>query len=199
MDPHHDDKPEAEKPVTPQDDQEPEDTREETHAEIGFTAVNKAHMESQGGSSKFSGFELTSEEASEKPSKVSSVDWEASEFIHHEKDWLWYLIVLVSAVAFIAFAVFLKAWSFIVLIIAMVIAVFVFANRPPRTLHFSLTPRGVAIEDRQHPYKEFRAFGVLQDGPLYSIVLLPRKRFMPQVSMYIDLDFLDTLARKMRF
>jgi hypothetical protein len=89
-------------------------------------------------------------------------------------------------VAFIAFAVFLKAWSFIVLIIAMVIAVFVFANRPPRTLHFSLTPRGVAIEDRQHPYKEFRAFGVLQDGPLYSIVLLPRKRFMPQVSMYID-------------
>lgn len=149
------------------------------------------------------------------------ISWEASEYIHHEKDKNWFILLVVCGVVLLALAIFLlRSITFSVLIVVMVVAIMVLARRPPRTLRYQLGSQSLSIDDQHYSYGEFRSFGVLQDGAVYSIVLLPIKRFRPGVNVYfpqeygeqivdtlgeviplqpLQLDAIDKLARKLRF
>ncbi len=149
------------------------------------------------------------------------MSWEASEYIHHTKSPLWFMGYAAIMLVLLAVAYFLtQAWTFVVLVVVMAIAIGVFATRPPRTLHYALTESGLQIEESHYRYNEFRAFGIIADGGLYSIMLIPTKRFMPAVSVYfaeedgekivdilgsrlpmeeLHLDFVDRLMRRLRF
>ena len=148
------------------------------------------------------------------------IKWEASEYIYHEKDFLWFLSVGIITLGFLAFSIFiLNSWTFAVLIAVMAAALIVYSRRPPRTLSYNLSAEGLHTGQQFHTFKEFKAFGVVQDGPLYSIMLVPTKRFAPMTAVYfaeqdgekivdifghhlpmeqLKLDFVDTLMRKLR-
>jgi len=150
-----------------------------------------------------------------------SISWEASEYVHHEKDSLWFIGVAVAGLLLVAMSLFLiKSITFTVLVVVMVVAVMVLATRPPRTIRYQLGPHGLQIDDKKYNFHDFKAFGVQQEGGIYSILLLPVHRFMPGVSVYfppdqgesiVDIigsfvpmekitpDFIDTLTRKLRF
>jgi len=149
------------------------------------------------------------------------VTWEASEYIHHAKSTQWFLGYVGAMLALLAIAYFVThAWTFVVLVIALAITVGIFATRPPRTLHYALTDTGLQIENTHYSYSDFRTFGVIADGGLFSVMLIPTKRFMPAVSMYfaendgekivdvlgarlpmeeMHLDMIERLVRRLRF
>lgn len=149
------------------------------------------------------------------------ITWEASEYIHHQKDVLWFFGLVVVASVLVAISVLLiKSWTFTILVIVMIVAVVIFALRSPRNLRYIVSSQGLQIDEKRYELSEFRAFGVVQDGPLYSIILIPVKRFLPSVSLYfpneqgeaivdrlgdyvpmedLDLDLIDKLVRKLRF
>lgn len=155
------------------------------------------------------------------PQPSQPVTWQASEYIHHEKDFFWFAGLVLVAAALIAVSLFLvQSWTFTALVVVMVISVVVFALRPPRTLSYTLSGQSLDVNEKQYHLSEFRAFGVVQDGPLFSIVLLPVKRFMPSLTVYfphehgeeivdhlgdyipmeeINLDIIDRAVRKLRF
>lgn len=171
--------------------------------------------------SAYNGYELTEQQYEAEQADISQeIQWEASEYVHHEKDTLWFTIVLMVSALFIVLSIVFRQWTFTALIIAMLVALIIYARRPPRTLRYHLSHKGVIIEDKFYPLHEFRAFGILQDGPLFMVNLLPRKRFMPAIAMYfeqrdgerivdilaanlphqqIKQDFVDTITRKLRF
>ncbi len=154
-------------------------------------------------------------------SMQAPISWEASEYIHHEKNTGWFVALLAIAAILAAFALFImKSYTFALLVCVMAVAIVIFARRPPRILHYSLTAQGLDIDGRHYSYHDFRAFAVVQDGPLYSIMLITVKRFGPTVTVYFpeehgeaivdsfgailpmeqrDLDFMDQLARRLRF
>lgn len=149
------------------------------------------------------------------------VTWQASEYIHHEKDGVWFIGLIVVSVVLVALSIFLiKSWTFTALIVVMAASVVIYARRPPRTLTYSLSYQGLAVNEKTYSLNDFRAFGIVQDGPLFSIVLIPVKRFMPSVNVYfpqeqgekivdvlgesvpmehIELDAIDKLVKKLRF
>lgn len=182
------------------------------------------------GSSNFNGYDLaaTSTPVAQEPTSQPVTDlpqvnlsWEASEYIHHAKSPLWFVGFIASMLLLLAVAYFVThAWTFVVLVVVMSVAMGVFATRPPRTLHYTLTNTGIQIENAQYHYSDFRSFGVINDGALYSVMLIPTKRFMPAVSMYfaeedgekivdilgarlpmqeLHLDAIDRLMRRLRF
>ena len=116
--------------------------------------------------------------------------------------------------------VLLRAWSFSALIIVITIAVVVFGRRPPHNMSYQLTSSTLHINENSYRLQDFRAFGVIQDGALYSAVLIPTKRFMPAINLYFppeagaeivdrlgsalpmelfEPDFLDRFVKKIRF
>lgn len=150
-----------------------------------------------------------------------SISWEASEYILHEKDPRWFIGLAAGAVVLILIAAFLiKSLSFTILVVAMLASVVVYARRPPRTLSYRLSHHALQIDEKHYSLHEFRSFGILQEGGVYSVMLIPTKRFLPGVSLYfppelgeaivdtlgstvpmekLKFDFIDKLARKMRF
>lgn len=177
----------------------------------------------QGG--KYAGYDLTDPTAAggqtdQEQVPQEGIQWEASEYIHHEKGVLWFVVLGAITVVLGGVAIWLQAWTFLALLLVMVIALVVYANRPPRTLHYSLSQNGLTIDNRQYQYEEFKAFGIQHDGAFYSVVLIPTKRFMPAVNMFFDEkdgeeivdilgshlpmqkmepDMLDQLFKKLRF
>lgn len=152
---------------------------------------------------------------------AAAIQWQASEYITREKNTLWYVLLAVATVVLAALALFLiKDITFAVLIVVMAVAVGLFARRPARDLTYRLSYDGLTINDKFFAFSNYRAFGVVQEGALYSITLLPRKRFAPGVNVYfppeqgeqivdmfgavlpmehIKQDFIDRLSDKLHF
>lgn len=113
------------------------------------------------------------------------VSWEASEYIHHQKGSSWYLgfagvmLIIVAVIYFLIREIF----SVIVMII-MGAAIAVYAGRKPETIRYSLSRSSIAIGEKQYSLDEFSSFALMQDGGIYSVMLMPTKRFMPPVSIY---------------
>lgn len=146
--------------------------------------------------------------------------WQGTEYIHHEKDTMWFVIFGVIVVAFMAVSILLiQSITFTILIPVMAAALIVYTRRPPRLIEYTLSTKGLYVNDQLYPYAEFKGFGVIRDGQEYSIMMLPVKRFRPGISIYfpeevgepivdllgsrlpmqeMKLDFFDQIIHKLR-
>ena len=116
---------------------------------------------------------------------LPGVTWEASEFVHREKDTIWFVIVGIVGVVLALLALFLlKSITFTVLIVVMVVALIFLAIRPPRLIHYQLSGQGIQINEAHYDFQNFRAFGVVQEDAMYYITLLPVKRYYPAINLY---------------
>jgi len=113
-----------------------------------------------------------------------AISWEAEEYIVRDKNTWWYVGLIAVGLLFSALAIWLQAWTFLAVIILSVVALIVYAMRPPRVLHYSLSNKGLSEGDKLYDYDEFKAFGILREGSNFAIVLTPRKRFSPRVTVY---------------
>jgi len=112
------------------------------------------------------------------------VNWEAQEYVTHDKNAGWYVGLAMIGLSLAALAVWLHQWTFLALVAVSVVAIIVYSLRPPRTLHYSLSDKGLSEGNRLYDFGQFKSFGVLRDDKRFSIVLTPRKRFSPRVSVY---------------
>jgi ABC-type multidrug transport system fused ATPase/permease subunit len=123
------------------------------------------------------------------PKTDEIVNWDAKEHIEYTNDAAWYTMMIAVALALLAVAIFLThSWTFAVLIVICVLALVIYVKRPPRDVHFSLSSEGLRIDDKLYDFDTFKAFGVLQDGEYYSIVLIPKKQFAASTSVYFPED-----------
>ncbi|HWT40033.1 MAG TPA: hypothetical protein VN081_02050 [Dongiaceae bacterium] len=160
------------------------------------------------------------------PQPVESPDnppitWTAQEYVHLDKSPVWFILFAIIVLGLVAVDVFfLKSWTFSALVIVMAIAVIIYIRRPPRMLTYALSPlQGLYVGEKLYTFDEFKAFGLIQDGDHYSIMLIPRKRFAAGVSVYfpedagerivdilgqqlpmenLKLDVVDIIVRKLR-
>lgn len=149
-----------------------------------------------------------------------AISWQASEYIHMERNALWFVSVVAVGIVLLALSIFLmKAWTFSVLVVVMVVAVLVLAKRPPRVLKYTLSSKGLYVMDQLHPLSEYKSFGIIRDEGEYSVMLTPIKRFSPGLTVYfpanmgekivdflgrrlpmqdLQLDVVDKIVRKLR-
>lgn len=154
------------------------------------------------------------------PAGEQPVQWQATEYIQHDKNGVWFVVFAVVTLGLMAFAIFMiQSLTFAILIPIMAIALLTYTQRPPRLINYSLSRKGLHLNDHLYSFAEFKAFGVIRDGAEYSIMLVPTKRFRPGVSVYfpeavgeqlvdmlaarlpmreLHLDVVDRLIRKLR-
>lgn len=113
-----------------------------------------------------------------------SITWEAEEYIVKEHHGWWYLGLFIVTAGLGALAVWLQGWTFLALIIVSAITVLVFNLRPPRKIKYTLSSDGLKEGKVKHSFEDFRAFGIVKEGPHYSAVLIPKKRFGINVKVY---------------
>lgn len=147
------------------------------------------------------------------------VTWRASEYIHQEKGTVWFIVFGVVLAIGIGLAIWQQAWTFVALLIVIAVTIVVFAKRPPRVLDYSLSNEGLNVDQTLHKFTDFKSFGVIRDGEEFSVMLIPRRRFQPGITVYfpeeagedivdalgsrlpmkdLHLDAVDRLVRKLR-
>ena len=149
------------------------------------------------------------------------ITWTAQEYVHSERGVVWFVVFALVVLALVALDIFLlRAYTFSALVIVMAVALIIYIRRPPRDLTYALSPaQGLYVSEKLYTFDEFKAFGIIQDGPHYSIMLIPRKRFSPGVSVFfpdeagerivdilgqrlpmenLKLDIVDVIVRKLR-
>lgn len=154
--------------------------------------------------------------------KNEIVNWEAQEYITYERRGGWYVGLILIALIVVGLAIWIMgtgSWSFVALIIVSVVALIIHTKRAPRVLHYSLSDKGLSEGNKLYDFGQFKAFGVMNDGANFSIVLIPRKRFGMRVNVYfpeaqgeeivdmfgarlpmesVKLDFIDKVVRFLR-
>lgn len=151
--------------------------------------------------------------------KKTDISWEAQEYISRDKTKGWYVALVVIGLVLTGLGIWLGWWSFAALIVVSVIALIVYSVRPPRMLKYAMQAKGLKEGNKVYNFADYKAFGVLNDGGSYAIVLTPRKRFSPRVWVYfpevqgekivdafgaklpmetVKLDALDRLVRTLR-
>lgn len=149
------------------------------------------------------------------------VTWTAQEYVHIDKSPMWFVIFVLTVLGLIAVDIFLlKSYTFSVLVVVMAVAVIIYTRRPPRMLMYALSAQqGLYVGEQLYLFDEFKSFGLIRDGEHNSIMLMPRKRFSPGVSVYfpeeageqivdilgkrlpmeeLKLDIIDIVVRKLR-
>ena len=130
-----------------------------------------------------------------------SVSWTANEYIHQEKGTQWLSIFVVVCLGFVGLSIWTQAWSFTALIVVIAFVVIVYMRRPPRELTYSLTEDGLLVDSKLYEYEGFKAFGIIQDGEEYSVMLIPTQRFQPSVTAYfpeeVGDDIVDVLGERL--
>ena len=148
------------------------------------------------------------------------VSWEAEEYIQRKRGVGWYVGFIIVVAGLITLSVFLQWWSFTALIALSAVALVIYVKRPPRKLKYSLSSKGLTEGSKLYKYEDYKSFGVYQeDGEMYAIMLTPRKRFSPRVTVYfpqesgeeivdafgmrlpmeeVRLDFLDDIVQMLR-
>lgn len=113
-----------------------------------------------------------------------TITWEAEEYFVRDKNNWWYVGLVAVTLVLMGLAVIAQAWTFLAVIVLSVVALLVYTLRPPRILHYVLDNEGLREGERLYTYTEFKAFGILREGNHFAIVLTPRKRFSPRVTVY---------------
>ncbi len=140
--------------------------------------------------------------ASIQDTDIEPIRWQATEYIHREKDQVWFIIFFLVTVGLIAVAIFIiKSPTFAILVPVMAAALFIYTRRPPRMLDYTLSRHGLHINDQLFSFGEFKSFALMHGMEQYSIMLIPTKRFKPAITINFPEEageaIVDTLAARL--
>lgn len=120
--------------------------------------------------------------------KSNNITWQAEEYITKSHNAGWYIGLFIVGAALITLSVFLKWWTFLVLVVLSVITILTSNLRPPRKIEYTLSDKGLKEGSNLHKFEDFRAFGILKEDGHFSAVLIPKKRFSLSVKVYFPGD-----------
>lgn len=128
--------------------------------------------------------------------------WQGTEYLHRERGILWFVLLAIVSLGFMALAIFaFNSPTFAVLVPVMAVALVVYAKRQPTVLNYTLSRKGLHINDRLYGYDQFKSFGVVDHNGTRSIMLVPRKRFQVGQVLYfpeeIGEQLVDMLAARL--
>ena len=120
--------------------------------------------------------------------KTQPISWQAEEYVVREHNAGWYFGLIIITAGLIALSVWLKWWTFLILVVLSVVTILISNLRPPRKIQYNLDNDGLKEGDRLHKFEDFKAFGILKEGNNFSAILIPKKRFGLSVKVYFPGD-----------
>jgi hypothetical protein len=136
-------------------------------------------------------WQYTQEDPSLTPetSNVQDVVWTATEFILHPKGAEWYSGLAGATLVLTVIVYLLTTDTFSAgVVIFMAVLFGVYAARKPRMQQYGLDLSGLHVGHKTYSFHEFKSFSVSEESSIASIILMPLKRFMPPLTIYVSTE-----------
>lgn len=126
--------------------------------------------------------------------RLREITWEAPEHHHTEKgsDWFWAvgIIAVTGAGAAIVFSNIL--FGIVILLGATILAIV--SARGPGIIPYSISTRGIRVNDVLFPYSSLEAFYINEDDPRgVQLYVRSDRVFMPLIVMQLPEEFLEEI------
>lgn len=133
--------------------------------------------------------------ADDLPDDEILVRWQALEYMQHQHEPIWYVGFSVVVLALIAVAIFVfKSPTFAVLVPVMAVALALYVRRPPATIDYIVSRKGIYVNDRLYTFDQFKSFSVVKQETANHVVLIPRKRFQLGQNIYFPTEVGENLV-----
>jgi hypothetical protein len=132
------------------------------------------------------------EEVQKNGSAKTPITWTGHEYLHFEKtsEWFWALGLISVAGSVTALIFGNVLFAILILIAAFVLAIF--AAREPNEVTFTLSQRGLRIDDKMYPFKAFESFGIEEFSPNHMHKLILEPKHIYALSIIIPLEGVDS-------
>ena len=123
------------------------------------------------------------------------IRWQALEYMQHQHEPIWYIGFGATVLILIAVAIFVfKSPTFAVLVPVMAVALALYVRRPPATIDYTVSRKGVHVNDRLYTFDQFKSFSVVRQETTNHVVLIPRKRFQLGQNIYFPTEIGEKLV-----
>jgi len=180
----------------PEDNQQPEQQLPPQTPEEQMAAAGQNQWQYTSG-------KLTQDNQPTKPELDSNDDnndgvlaeWSASEFVEHDKGYNWYGYLIVGAVL-ISARLFLvtKEIMSIVVTVLLAIVMAIYGTAKPKTVDYKITGNGVSLGPKHFNFSEFKSFSIIEDSAMPYIQLMPQRRFMVPITIFVDPEHTNEIA-----
>src|SRR3989338_6451799 len=112
----------------------------------------------------------------------NEISWSAMEYEHDRKsnEWYWSLGVITLALA--VAALLLKNILFASFIVLAGFTAALYGAKKPRIIRFSVSAKGVKIDDKIYQYETLKSFWIKYDPPRKKeLEIISKKLFMPRL------------------
>jgi len=122
---------------------------------------------------------------------LTKIEWTAPEFTKYKKSKGWFVGLIFVTLIIIVIAVILKNFLWALLTIIAAFAVYIYATREPRKIKFSISPKGIQIDQDIHEFEDLKSFWIFYEpaspagGPpeIKEISIRNKKIFMPYLKI----------------
>ncbi|MBC7764479.1 hypothetical protein H7Y29_02075, partial [Microbacteriaceae bacterium] len=91
------------------------------------------------------------------------VRWQSAEYLHQERTSMWFLMLgIITVLLMLGAYIVIKSITFTILLPVMAITLAMYVRRPPVPNDYSVSRKGVHINDRLYAYDQFRSFSVIE-------------------------------------
>jgi hypothetical protein len=123
-----------------------------------------------------------------------AITWEAPEHHHVEKGNDWFFALAIIIIALVIAAVLFDNALFALLIGLAGGALAVSAAKAPSIVPYSVSVRGIRVEDRLYPFSVLESYHIDEEDPRGPQLLVKaNKRIMPLIVMPIPADHIDDI------
>lgn len=113
--------------------------------------------------------------------------WRASEFASSDKNGSWYLLLAFGSFVFAGLTYLLTKQVFSAIVILILgITVAFYGRLKPRVLDYSIDKTGINVGNKFYLFNQFKSFSIIEDQAIPSIHLMPIKKLMMPITIYID-------------
>jgi hypothetical protein len=119
------------------------------------------------------------------------ITWRSYEYLHFEKNAEWYWALGLITVSGAITALIFKDVLFAIFILIAGFVLAIFASRKPEEVEFSITQRGVKINEKLYPYKSLKSFGIDELTPKHTPQLILEQNHNLSPDIIIPLDKVD--------
>jgi hypothetical protein len=129
------------------------------------------------------------------------LEWEAPEYEHRPKSSVWYWGSITIAVLILAVAVWQKNFLFAAFVVLAEILMLTWGERPPRLLTFSLSEKGLTIDENTfYPLGNFKSFSLDRESheEWAGIVLFFESHLRPSILVHTPHAEAEEIAAALR-
>ncbi|MFA4930536.1 MAG: hypothetical protein WC570_01565 [Patescibacteria group bacterium] len=118
-------------------------------------------------------------------------EWEAPEFIYHEKgkNWVWGLVL--ATIVFVVIFILLKNYLGIGITILLAIVIYQYAFKQPGPMHYVVTRDGLLVGEKLYGFSDLESFWISAEGILY----VGTKHYIPPrlsiILISVDIEALE--------